>query len=65
MLSELIQVCSCEVDKLNCYIPNKKITIITRINDNVSLPSVGNKDGLTKGVITFVTTKQNLMKCFL
>ena len=52
MLSDPIQVCSCEADKLNCYIPSKMVIIIPEIDINISLVSVGIKNGLTEDVIT-------------
>ena len=54
--SDPIQVCFCESNKQNCSIRNFNITAIPGINVNISLATVGNKDGLTKGVIKLTTS---------
>ena len=54
--SDPIQVCFCESKIQNCYIRNINITAIPGINVNISLATVGNKDGLTKGVIKLTTS---------
>ena len=51
MSSDPIQVCFCESNRQNCTITYINITAIPGINVNISLATVGNKDGLTKGVI--------------
>ena len=54
--SDPIQVCFCESNRQNCSIRNVNITAIPGINVNISLATVGNKDGLTKGVIKLTTS---------
>ena len=54
--SDPIQVCFCESNRQNCSIRNINITAIPGINVNISLATVGNKDGLTKGVIKLTTS---------
>ena len=54
--SDPIKVCFCESNIQNCSITNFNITAIPGINVNISLATVGNKDGLTKGVIKLTTT---------
>ena len=54
--SDPIQVCFCESNKQNCFITNINITEIPGINVNIPLATVGNKDGLTKGVIKLTTS---------
>ena len=54
--SDPIQVCFCESNRQNCSITNVNITAIPGINVNISLATVGNKDGLTKGVIKLTTS---------
>ena len=54
--SDPIQVCFCESNKQNCSIRNFNITAIPGINVNIPLATVGNKDGLTKGVIKLTTS---------
>ena len=54
--SNPIQVCFCESNIQNCSITNFNITAIPGINVNISLATVGNKDGLTKGVIKLTTS---------
>ena len=49
--SDPIQVCFCESNAQNCIIPNINITAMPGISVNISLASVGVKDGLTRGVI--------------
>ena len=49
--SDPIQVCFCVSDKPNCSILKKNVTAMPGINVNISLATVGNKFGLTKGVI--------------
>ena len=53
--SNPIQVCFCESNIQNCSIANFNITAIPGINVNISLATVGNKDGLTKGMIKLTT----------
>ena len=54
--SDPIQVCFCESNRQNCSNRNITITAIPGINVNISLATVGNKDGLTKGVIKLITS---------
>ena len=54
--SDPIEVCFCESNIQNCSITNINITTIPGINVNISLATVGNKDGLTKGVIKLTTS---------
>ena len=54
--SDPIQACFCESNRQNCSIRNITITAIPGINVNISLATVGNKDGLTKGVIKLTTS---------
>ena len=54
--SDPIKVCFCESNIPNCSITNINITAIPGINVNMSLATVGNKDGLTKGVIKLTTS---------
>ena len=54
--SDPIKVCFCESNIQNCSITNINITAIPGINVNISLATVGNKDGLTKGVIKLTTS---------
>ena len=54
--SNPIQVCFCESNIQNCAITIFNITAILGINVNISLATVGNKDGLTKGVIKLITS---------
>ena len=54
--SDPIKVCFCESNRQNCSIRNINITAIPGINVNISLATVGNKDGLTKGVIKLTTS---------
>ena len=54
--SDPIQVCFCESNRQNCSITNFKITAIPGININISLATVGIKDGLTEGVIKLTTS---------
>ena len=54
--SDPIKVCFCESNRQNCSITNVNITAIPGINVNISLATVGNKDGLTKGVIKLITS---------
>ena len=49
--SDPVKVCFCESDKQNCSISSINITLMRGINVNVSLATVGIKDGLTEGVI--------------
>ena len=49
--SDPIQVCFCESDKQNCSISSIDITLMRGIDVNVSLATVGIKDGLTEGVV--------------
>ena len=51
-----IKVCFCESNIQNCSITSINITAIPGINVNISLATVGNKDGLTKGVIKLTTS---------
>ena len=53
--SDPIKACFCESNIQNCSITNINITAIPGINVNISLAIVGNKDGLTKGVIKLTT----------
>ena len=54
--SDPIKVCFCVSNIQNCSITNINITVIPGINVNISLATVGNKDGLTKGVIKLTTS---------
>ena len=54
--SNPIQVFFCESNIQNCSITIFNITAIPGINVNISLATVGNKDGLTKGVIKLTTS---------
>ena len=54
--SDPIKACFCESNIQNCSITNINITAIPGINVNISLATVGNKDGLTKGVIKLTTS---------
>ena len=54
--SNPIQVCFCESNIQNCSIKIFNITAIPGININISLAAVGNKFGLTKGVIKLTTS---------
>ena len=49
--SDPIKVCFCEQGAPNCSVTNINITAMPGVNVNVSLATVGSKDGLTKGVI--------------
>ena len=49
--SDPVKVCFCESDKQNCSISSSNITLMRGIEVNVSLATVGIKDGLTEGVI--------------
>ena len=49
--SDPIKMCFCQSDKQNCSIKNINITAIPGIDINISLATVGAKDGLTEGVI--------------
>ena len=49
--SDPVQVCFCESNKQNCSISNINITLMRGIDVNVSLATVGIKDGLTEGVV--------------
>ena len=53
--SDPIQVCFCESNRQNCSITNINITSIPGIDVNISLATVGIKDGLTKGVVKLTT----------
>ena len=54
--SDSIQVCFCVADKPNCTTPNKNVTAMPGIDVNISLATVGSKDGLTKGVIKLTSS---------
>ena len=54
--SDPIQVCFCVSDKPNCSISNMNITAMPGIDVNISLATVGSKDGLTKGVIKLTSS---------
>ena len=54
--SDPIQVCFCESNRQNCFITNFNISAIPGINVNISLATVGNNNGLTKGVIKLTTS---------
>ena len=54
--SDPVKVCFCKSNIQNCSITNINITTIPGINVNISLATVGNKDGLTKGVIKLATS---------
>ena len=45
--SDPIQVCFCESNRQNCFITNIKITAMLGIGVNISLSTLGLKDGLT------------------
>ena len=49
--SDPIKVCFCEQNAPNCSVTNINITAMPGINVNVSLATVGSKNGLTMGVI--------------
>ena len=49
--SDPIQVCFCESNRQNCSITNINITAMPGISVNISLATVGIKDGLTNGEI--------------
>ena len=53
--SDPIQVCFCKSNRQNCSITNINITSIPGIDVNISLATVGIKDGLTKGVVKLTT----------
>ena len=46
-----IQVCFCESDRQNCSIARINIMVMPGIGSNISLATVGLRNGLTKGVI--------------
>ena len=54
--SDPIKVCFCVSNRQSCSIRNVYITAIPGINVNILLATVGNKDGLTKGVIKLITS---------
>ena len=54
--SDAIQVCFCVSNKPNCSINNTKFAVIPGIDVNISLATVGSKDGLTKGVIKLTSS---------
>ena len=54
--SDAIQVCFCASNKPNCSINNTKVAVIPGIDVNISLATVGSKDGLTKGVIKLTSS---------
>ena len=54
--SDPIQVCFCEPNGVNCSITNINISAMPGINVNVSLATVGSKEGLTKGVIKLTSS---------
>ena len=49
--SDPIQVCFCESDRQNCSIASINIMVMPGINVNISLATVGLRNGLTEGVI--------------
>ena len=54
--SDPVKVCFCQSDKQNCSIRNVNITAIPGIDINISLATVGSKDGLTEGVIKLTSS---------
>ena len=54
--SDPIKVCFCESNMQNCSIKIFNITAMPGINVNISLATVGNKDGLTNGVVKLTTS---------
>ena len=62
--SDSIQVCFCESERQNCSIKSIKIIAIPGIGKNISLATVGSKQGLTQGVIklTDSTFNVNIMR---
>ena len=51
-----IKVCFCGLNKQNCSINNINVTAIPRIDINISLATVGAKNGLTEGVIKLISS---------
>ena len=49
--SDPIKVCFCESDRQNCSIASINIMVMPGINVNISLATVGLRNGLTEGVI--------------
>ena len=54
--SDPIKVCFCELNKQNCSINNINITAMPGIDINISLATVGAKNGLTEGVIKLTSS---------
>ena len=54
--SDPLKVCFCQSDKQNCSIRNINITAIPGIDINISLATVGSKDGLTEGMIKLTSS---------
>ena len=54
--SDPIQVCFCESNRQDCSIKSIKITAMPGIDVNISIATVGIKDGLTKGEIKLTTS---------
>ena len=57
--SDPIKACFCELDRQNCSIASINIMVMPGINVNISLATVGLRNGLTEGVIK-LTTSDNL-----
>ena len=55
--SDPIQVCFCESDRQNCSVSSINIMAMPGIDVNISLATVGIKDGLTDGVMKLVTSE--------
>ena len=54
--SDPLQVCFCKSEIQNCSVTNINITVIPGVDVNVSLATVGLKDGLTEGVINLTSS---------
>ena len=54
--SDPIKLCFCELNKQNCSINNINITAIPGIDINISLATVGAKNGLTEGMIKLTSS---------
>ena len=54
--SDPVQVCFCESFQPNCSVRNKNKSVIPGIDVNVSLATVGIKDGITEGVIKLTSS---------
>ena len=58
--SDPVQVCFCQSNQQDCSITNISIFAIPGIDVNVSLATVGLKNGLTKGMIKFILSDSSL-----